>query len=98
MEKSVSNQRESSKNPVWGHVINWALMIVMTVIAFIAVGMELLPPPTLIALILFFAVVQVVLQIVFFMHMRDERIWPGLFMFYGIVAGVVFTLGLWWMT
>ena len=97
MEKTVSKQREGTKNPVWGHVINWILMIAMTIVAFIAVGMQLLPPSTLIGLILFFAVIQVILPVVFFMHMRDERIWPGLFMFWGGMLGVIFALGVWWM-
>lgn len=98
MEDTVLKQREPSlKKTVLGHVLNWALMIAMTIVAFIAVGMRLLPPPALIALILFFAVIQVFLQVIFFMHMKDERIWPGLFMAWGGMLGAIFALGVWWM-
>lgn len=98
MEKTESRQHQgSNKKVILGHVLNWALMILMTIAAFIVVGMQLLPPTTLIAFILFLAVVQVLLQVVLFMHLKHERIWPGLFMLWGGLMGTIFALGVWWM-
>lgn len=93
----AGQQRVADKKVVLGHVLNWALMILMTIAAFLAVGMNLLPPGPLIAFILVLAVIQVLLQVVLFMHLKHERIWPGLFMFWGGMLGVIFALGVWWM-
>lgn len=82
---------------VWGHVINWAFMILMTIAAFVAVGMELMQPVALISFIVVLAVIQVFLQLYLFMHLKEERFYPTLFIVWGCGLGVIFAIGLWWM-
>ena len=73
-------------------------MIVMTIVAFVAVGMELMSPMAVIGFIVILAVIQVFGQVYIFMHMKDERMSTQIWILYGLFLGGVFALGLWWMS
>ncbi|MGY4689692.1 cytochrome C oxidase subunit IV family protein [Salibacterium sp. K-3] len=65
----------------------FAFMIFLTLLAFIAVGMEMIAPGFTIPFILLLAVVQFVLQLYYFMHLKDkDHEWPNAFMMTGIVV------------
>lgn len=97
MEKTEGHPQSEQKKVVLSHVLSWAIMIVMTIVAFVAVGMQLMPPGPLIAFIVVLAVVQAFLQVYIFMHMKHEKVYPALFMFWGAILGFVCALGIWWM-
>ncbi|MFZ4450277.1 cytochrome C oxidase subunit IV family protein [Salibacterium aidingense] len=65
----------------------FAFMIFLTLLAFLAVGMEMVEPGFTIPFILLLAVVQFVLQLFYFMHLKDkDHQWPNAFMMTGIVV------------
>lgn len=97
MEKAEGQKQSKQKNVVLSHVISWAIMIVMTIVAFVAVGMELMSPGFLIAFIVTLAIVQAFMQVYIFMHMKDEKVYPALFMFWGAALGIILAVGVWWM-
>ncbi|RSL30403.1 cytochrome-c oxidase [Salibacterium salarium] len=68
-------------------IITFAFMIFLTILAFVAVGMEMIEPSFTIPFILLLAVVQFVLQLFYFMHLKDkDHEWPNAFMLTGIVV------------
>ncbi len=97
MEKTEGHHQPEAKNVVWFHVFNWAIMIVMTVVAFVAVGMELMSPGPLITFIVILAVIQAFLQVYIFMHLKHEKVSTSLFIFWGAALGFVCVFGIWWM-
>lgn len=98
MEKTESGQHRVADNKViWGHVFNWAIMILMTIAAFAAVGMELMSPKAVIAFIVALAFVQAAMQVYIFMHLKHERLTTSIFIVWGGMLGVIFALGIVWM-
>lgn len=67
-------------------IIAFALMIFLTVIAFMAVGSELIPRSFAIPFVLLLALVQFLLQMLYFMHLKDkDHGWANAFMVSAIV-------------
>lgn len=86
-----ANRHESARKHVWSFV--W--MLVLTAASFIAVGMKLLPMAIVVPLIVFFACIQVVLQLFTFMHMDQKgHAIPIIFISLGIVIAVVSVIGI----
>jgi cytochrome c oxidase subunit 4 len=86
-----TNREESARKHVWSFF--W--MMVLTAASFIAVGMKLLPMAIVVPLIVFFACIQVVLQLFTFMHMDQKgHAIPIIFISLGIVIAVVSVIGL----
>ncbi|MBN2908084.1 cytochrome C oxidase subunit IV family protein [Polycladomyces sp. WAk] len=86
-----ADRHESVRKHVWSFV--W--MLVLTAASFIAVGMKLLPMAIVVPLIVFFACIQVVLQLFTFMHMDQKgHAIPIIFISLGIVIAVVSVIGI----
>lgn len=70
-------------------IIAFALMIFLTILAFIAIGTDIVPNSFAIPFILILAVIQLFLQLLFFMHLKDkDHGWANAFM----VSGMVITI------
>ncbi|WP_054948998.1 cytochrome C oxidase subunit IV family protein [Numidum massiliense] len=97
MAKTESNHQKGHI-PIWTHVVSWAIMIIMTAVAFLAVGMKLMPASIVIPFILFLCVIQVFAQIYIFMHLNTKsQAFQMLFMGSGLMFATVFAVGLWLM-
>ncbi|MCL6516998.1 cytochrome C oxidase subunit IV family protein [Alicyclobacillus sp.] len=57
----------------WSHVIGFALSIVFTLIAFFAVTGHALAHRPLLAVILVLAALQILVQLIFFMHVGQDQ-------------------------
>lgn len=83
------------------HLISFALMITLTGIAFFAVGSDLIPKAFAMPFIVILAVVQVIMQFAYFMHMNEKgHEFPIFFIFSSAftvtltVAGCAYLI--WW--
>lgn len=81
-------------------IITFVLMIFFTALAFLAIASDLIPASFALPFILILAVVQVILQLYYFMHLNQkEHEWPNAFMISGIfivipmVAALMLLLG-----
>ncbi|MBX6350089.1 MAG: cytochrome C oxidase subunit IV family protein [Clostridia bacterium] len=78
-----------------GGYVGWTVvMIVLTIVAFVAVGYGLLPAPWLVALLLVLAAIQVAAQVLLFMHLSASRRFYGLAFGAGLGFAVIFAVGL----
>ncbi|MBU8877684.1 cytochrome c oxidase subunit IVB [Bacillus sp. FJAT-29790] len=83
------------------HVISFALMIFLTLVAFVAVGYEGFSAWFIVPFILILAGVQVIFQLYYFMHMSNEgHEGPKIFMYSGMFIGFITILCyitiIWW--
>ncbi|WP_453997188.1 cytochrome c oxidase subunit IVB [Bacillus nitroreducens] len=97
----LAYRRRKSAEEMKHHVISFALMIFLTIIAFIAVGYGDFSPYLVVPFILLLAVVQVILQLYYFMHMNQKgHEAPKLFLFTGVLIAAVTVLCystiIWW--
>lgn len=81
-------------------IITFALMIFFTVMAFISVASDVIPGSFALPFIVALAVLQVILQLYYFMHLKDkEHEWPSAFIISGVlivipmVAALTFLIG-----
>ncbi|WP_068672503.1 cytochrome c oxidase subunit IVB [Oceanobacillus sp. Castelsardo] len=100
INKINSFRKQKQKEEMKHQVITFALMIIFTLIAFIAVGSGMNKTYVL-PLILILAVVQVGFQFYYFMHMKDKGHAVISSMIYGgvwvaILAVLTFTTIIWW--
>lgn len=79
----------------------FALMIFLTAIAFLAIGADVVPSTFAIPFILILALLQLGLQLLYFMHMKDKNHgWAGAFMITGMflatptVAALILLIGI----
>jgi cytochrome c oxidase subunit 4 len=87
--------RPEGQESVRKHVWSFVWMMVLTAASFIAVGMKVLPMAIVVPLIVFFACIQVVLQLFTFMHMDQKgHAIPIIFILLGVVIAVVSVIGL----
>ncbi|MFD1849174.1 cytochrome c oxidase subunit IVB [Oceanobacillus bengalensis] len=100
IDKINSFQKQEQKQEMKHQVITFVLMIVFTLIAFLAVASDL-DKIFVIPLILILAVVQVGFQFYYFMHMKDKGheiistlIFSGIWI--AAVAILTFTTIIWW--
>lgn len=70
--KINSYQKQENKEEMKKQIISFALMILFTVIAFAAVGTGFIDSMFIVPLIFLMAVVQVIFQFFYFMHMKDK--------------------------
>lgn len=111
----MANQRINSGNPnidmdyrrkknaeeMRYHIISFSLMIFLTFIAFAAVGFKGVSGSFTPPFILLLAIVQVIFQLFYFMHMNKKgHEAPSLFIFSGVFAGfcivLTFSTIIWW--
>lgn len=95
-----SFRREKKKEEMKHQVITFVLMILFTLIAFIAVGAGM-ERTFVLPLVLILAVIQVGFQFYYFMHMKDKghevvsaMIYGGIWFAFVIV--LTFTTIIWW--
>jgi cytochrome c oxidase subunit 4 len=77
------------------HLRAFGWMILLTAIAFAAVGTGVLPKGITLAVILILAAIQALLQLVTFMHLDRRHQLPILFMASGIGFSLIIALAIW---
>ncbi|QQK76764.1 cytochrome C oxidase subunit IV family protein [Salicibibacter cibarius] len=81
-----SEERRKINREQRTQVIAFAFMIGITILAFLAVGAEGIPNAFTVPFILLLALVQLILQLYYFMHLKDkDHGWPNSFMISGLV-------------
>jgi len=97
----IEYRRKKSAEEMRYQVVTFSLMIFLTLIAFAAVGFSDLSKWFTVPFILLLAVVQVVFQLYYFMHMSHKgHEAPQLFLYSGVLVGFVTVLAfmtiIWW--
>ncbi|WP_077211400.1 cytochrome c oxidase subunit IVB [Bacillus dakarensis] len=100
-ETDLKYRRKKNAEEMRHQVISFALMIVFTLIAFLAVGYEGFSAWFAVPFILVLAVVQVGFQLYYFMHMSHKgHEAPALFMYSGVLVAfltiICFLTIIWW--
>lgn len=101
METKVQTKQQQTAKPpasegAGKHVRSFAVMMLLTLAAFVLVAYQVLPPVWLIVVIVGLAMVQVFLQLFTFMHLdiKKHKV-IVLFMMAGLFFGLVCAVGLW---
>ncbi|MFD0825202.1 cytochrome c oxidase subunit IVB [Neobacillus sp. M.A.Huq-85] len=97
----IEYRRKKSAEEMRYQVISFALMIFLTLIAFAAVAVKGFTAWFTIPFIILLAVVQVIFQLYYFMHMSHKgHEAPSLFLYSGVLVGAItiltFTTIIWW--
>jgi cytochrome c oxidase subunit 4 len=97
----IEYRRKKNAEEMRYHIISFSMMIFLTFIAFAAVGFKGVSGSFTPPFILLLAVVQVIFQLFYFMHMNHKgHEAPTLFIFSGVFAAFVivlaFTTIIWW--
>ncbi|MFT4416085.1 cytochrome c oxidase subunit IVB [Fredinandcohnia humi] len=97
----LAYRKRKSAEEMKFQVISFALMIFLTVIAFIAVGYKEYTAWFVVPFILLLAVVQVIFQLYYFMHMNHKgHEAPKMFLFSGVLIAAITVLAfmtiIWW--
>lgn len=89
-KSSLSNEQlRHTNHEIKKQIVVFALCLFMTVIAFLAVATEVIPGSFGIPFILILAVIQLALQLLFFMHLKDkDHGWAIAFMISGLFITV----------
>ena len=99
---NIEYRRKKNAEEMRHHVVSFALMIFLTLIAFLAVMYpKTFDPIFTVPFIILLAVVQVIFQLYYFMHMSHKgHEAPSLFLYGGITVGLLtiltFTVLIWW--
>ncbi|SEN73113.1 cytochrome C oxidase subunit IV family protein [Lihuaxuella thermophila] len=95
-QQSTTNQPASRKpEGVMKHLISFAIMIVLTALAFYLVATDVVPEGWVLPLIIIFAAIQVFLQLFTFMHLDQKGSgYYTLFIMAGILIAVVSAVGI----
>jgi cytochrome c oxidase subunit IV len=97
----IEYRRKKSAEEMRYHIISFTMMIFLTFIAFAAVGFKGVTATFTLPFILLLAVVQVIFQLFYFMHMNKKgHEAPTLFLFSGALVGFIvvltFSTIIWW--
>jgi cytochrome c oxidase subunit 4 len=97
----IEYRKKKSAEEMRHHVVSFALMIFLTLIAFAAVAIKGFSAWFIVPFILLLAVVQVIFQLYYFMHMSHKgHEAPSLFLYSGLLVGLVTVLAfstiIWW--
>ncbi|MFZ3588079.1 cytochrome c oxidase subunit IVB [Bacillus sp. DJP31] len=97
----LAYRRKKNKQEMKYQVVSFALMIALTLIAFLAVGYEEFSAWFSVPFILLLAVIQVIFQLYYFMHMSHKgHEAPALFLYSGLLVGLITILAfvtiIWW--
>ena len=97
----LAYRRKKNAEDMKHQVVTFAMMIFLTIVAFIAVGYDGIAEWFKIPFIITLAVIQVIFQLYYFMHMSHKgHETPALFLFSGVgVAGLTvltFVTIIWW--
>ncbi|WP_163101373.1 cytochrome c oxidase subunit IVB [Peribacillus alkalitolerans] len=94
-------RRKKNAEDMRYQVITFALMIFLTLVAFVAVGYEGFSHWFIVPFIVLLAVIQVIFQLYYFMHMSHKgHEAPALFLYTGLGVGLItvltFVTIVWW--
>ncbi|SDM04923.1 cytochrome c oxidase subunit IVB [Bacillus sp. OK048] len=97
----IEYRKKKSAEEMRHQVVSFALMIFLTLIAFAAVAIKGFTAWFIVPFILLLAVVQVIFQLYYFMHMSHKgHEAPSLFLYSGLLIGLVTVLAfstiIWW--
>jgi cytochrome c oxidase subunit IV len=97
----IEYRRKKSIEEMRHHVVSFALMIFLTLIAFAAVAIKGFSAWFIVPFILLLAVVQVIFQLYYFMHMSHKgHEAPSMFLYSGVLVGAItilaFSTIIWW--
>jgi cytochrome c oxidase subunit 4 len=97
----IEYRRKRSIEEMRHQVVSFALMIFLTLIAFAAVAIKGFSAWFIVPFILLLAIVQVIFQLYYFMHMSHKgHEAPSMFLYSGVLVGAVtilaFTTIIWW--
>ncbi|WP_071459321.1 cytochrome c oxidase subunit IVB [Bacillus massilinigeriensis] len=97
----IAYRKKKNAEEMRHQVITFALMIFLTLVAFAAVGYADFSGWFVVPFILLLAIVQVIFQLYYFMHMSHKgHENPQLFLFTGVLVGAVTILAfmtvIWW--
>lgn len=97
----IEYRKKKNAEEMRHQVVSFSLMIFLTLIAFAAVAVKGFTSWFTVPFILLLAVVQVVFQLYYFMHMKHKgHEAPSLFLYSGLLVGLVTILAfvtiIWW--
>ncbi|SFA76068.1 MULTISPECIES: cytochrome c oxidase subunit IVB [unclassified Bacillus (in: firmicutes)] len=97
----IEYRRKKSKEEMRYQLVSFSLMLFLTFVAFAAVGIEGFSGWFTVPFIILLAIVQVIFQLYYFMHMSHKgHEAPSLFLYSGLVVGLVtiwaFMTIIWW--
>ena len=97
----IEYRRKKSAEEMKHQVVSFALMIFLTLIAFAAVAYERFSAWFIVPFIILLAIVQVIFQLYYFMHMSHKgHEAPSMFLYSGLLVGLItvlaFTTIIWW--
>lgn len=89
----------AAKQPSAGkHVLSFAVMILLTAAAFYLIAVDVMPKMWIVPLLLFFATIQVILQLFTFMHLSEKgSLFYIIFMISGLFIAIISAIGLFLM-
>jgi cytochrome c oxidase subunit IV len=89
----VKYRRKKNAEEMRYQIISFTLMIFLTLISFAAVGIDSFSNWFTVPIILLLAVVQVIFQLYYFMHMSHKgHELPAVFLYSGLTVGIVTVL------
>jgi cytochrome o ubiquinol oxidase subunit IV len=100
LSASHDAHHESSHGTLRSYVIGVVMSLILTLASFGVVMAHLVPPGWGLAAIVVLCVVQLIVQLVFFLHIgaaRDQRTNTGIFVCTGFLIAVIVGLSLWVM-
>ncbi|MDQ0198460.1 cytochrome c oxidase subunit IVB [Neobacillus ginsengisoli] len=97
----IEYRRKKSAEEMRYQIVSFSLMIFLTLIAFAAVGIKGFTAWFTVPFIILLAVVQVIFQLYYFMHMSHKgHEAPSLFLYSGLLVGLItilaFSTIIWW--
>ncbi|WLR43653.1 cytochrome c oxidase subunit IVB [Bacillus carboniphilus] len=94
-------RRKKSAEEMKHQIITFGLMIFLTLVAFLAAGYEGIGEWFIVPFLILLAVIQVIFQLYYFMHMSHKgHEAPAIFLYSGVVVALVTVLAfvtiIWW--
>jgi len=98
MQTDHSNASHDHEGFPWMHVIGFILSLVLTVAALLIVVSLSLSTTLTVTLILILAIFQVLVQLLFFMHITEqERAYQTIAIFFGLFLAAIFVFASIWI-
>lgn len=89
-ELKQRHQKEKQKRELRYHFVSFAMMVLLTILAFIAVASESVSGNFATLFILILACIQVAFQLYYFMHLKDKgHSMPAGFIASGVVVAIL---------
>lgn len=95
--KKPQLEHRHSPTPYISYVVGFVLSVITTLIAYFFVVNELWPKDVLVYIVLGIAVVQLIVQMVFFLHIGRGSRWKGLTFVFTIVIVLILVVGSVWV-